>query len=69
MTFPDVELHGAEVLLVQVDMSFKLPPGESLEVRAGVRRLLASCSQALSVEGEDVALEAREAWHARTEDH
>ena len=64
MALPDIKLYSAEVLLVQLDMSLKLPPGESLEVRASVCRLLARCSKALSVEGEDVALESRETWHA-----
>lgn len=64
MTLPDIELYSAEVLLVQLDMALKLLSSEPLEVRAGVCRLLASGSKALSVEGEDVALESGEAWHA-----
>lgn len=56
VALPDIELDSTEVLLVQLYMSLELFPSESLEVGSRVCRLLASCSEALSVEGEGVAL-------------
>lgn len=63
LTFPQHEFDGSKVFSVDVNVLLELASGKALEVGTSVRWLLSSSSEALAVEGEDVALESRKAGH------
>ena len=60
---PQQELNRAKVLSVHVYMLLELSSGEAFEVGTSLGWLLSCCSQAVSVECEDVALKTRKASH------